>query len=160
MDKDSKATGVGAVVGGVAGGVAGGAAAGAGIGSVTGPIGTVLGAAAGAVVGALVGKGVAEVDPAVEDAYWRENYSSRPYTAGSTYDEYGPAYSHGFSAHNKYPGRSFDEVDADLERDWNNARGPSTLGWDRARPASRDAWQRVSDRIERAIPGDSDRDGL
>lgn len=32
----------------------------------------------GAVVGGLSGKGVAEsVDPAVEDACWRENYASR-----------------------------------------------------------------------------------
>jgi hypothetical protein len=34
-------------------------------------------------------------------------------------------------------------------------KGKSRLGWDRAKEATRDAWNR----IERAIPGDSDRDG-
>lgn len=48
-------------------------------------VGTDIGAAVGAVAGGpagggLGGKGVAEViDPTREDAYWRENYSDRPY---------------------------------------------------------------------------------
>ena len=33
------------------------------------------------------------------------------------------------------------------------------LSWERAKHAARDAWNRVSDTVERAIPGDSDRDG-
>jgi len=33
------------------------------------------------------------------------------------------------------------------------------LSWDKAKDASRDAWQRMSDAVERAVPGDSDRDG-
>jgi len=33
------------------------------------------------------------------------------------------------------------------------------LGWDQGRHATRDAYERVSNTIERAIPGDSDRDG-
>ena len=49
-----------------------------------------------------------------------------------------------------YPGRSFDDVEADLSRDWETRRGSSSLEWDDARDASRDAWQRVSDRVERA----------
>ena len=44
-------------------------------------------------------------------------------------------------------------------RDWDRAKGTSRLGWEKAKYASRDAWQRVSDTVERAIPGDSDRDG-
>ena len=38
-------------------------------------------------------------------------------------------------------------------------RGKSSLEWDRAKHATRDAWNRVSDAVERAVPGDSDRDG-
>ena len=61
------------------GALAGGAAAGAAAGTVAGPVGTVVGAAVGAVAGGLAGKGIAEqIDPTVEDAYWRDNYSSRP----------------------------------------------------------------------------------
>lgn len=38
-------------------------------------------------------------------------------------------------------------------------RKSSSLEWDRAKHASGDAWQRVRDNVERATPGDSDRDG-
>ncbi|MEF9999793.1 MAG: hypothetical protein RR720_17885 [Comamonas sp.] len=159
-DKEKTATGAGAVLGGVAGGVAGGAAAGAAIGGMTGPVGAAVGALAGAAVGALAGKGVANADPVEEDTYWRDNYASRPYVSGASYDEFGPAYRYGVDSYSKYQGRSFDEVDADLSRDWGSTRGKSSLDWERARPAARDAWQRLSDRVERAVPGDSDRDGL
>lgn len=159
-DKEKTATGAGAVLGGVAGGVAGGAAAGAAIGGMTGPVGAAVGALAGAAVGALAGKGVANADPVEEDTYWRDNYASRPYVSGASYDEFGPAYRYGVDSYSKYQGRSFDEVDADLSRDWGSIRGNSSLDWERARPAARDAWQRLSDRVERAVPGDSDRDGL
>lgn len=155
------AKGVGAAVGGVAGGVAGGAAAGAAAGGMTGPVGAVVGAAVGAVVGAMAGKGAANaVDPAAEDLYWRDNYASRPYIAsGTVYDDYAPAYRYGTDAYSRYPGRAFDEVEADLGRDWRTARGKSSLEWEHAKHATRDAWQRVSDTVERATPGDSDRDG-
>jgi hypothetical protein len=155
-------TGVGAVAGGVAGGMAGAAATGAAAGTVVGgPVGTAIGAVVGAVAGGLLGRGVAEmIDPAAEDAYWRDNYSSRPYiSSGASYDDYGPAYRYGVDAATKYPGRSFDEVDAELGTNWPSTRGSSRLEWDRAKHAARDSWQRVSDTIERAVPGDSDRDG-
>ena len=155
------ATGVGATVGGVAGGVAGGAAAGAAVGGLTGPAGAVLGAAAGAVAGALAGKGVGKaIDPTAEDAYWRQNYASRPYVTGTrSYDDYGPAYKYGVDNYSRFQGRSFDDVESDLSRGWSTARGRSSLEWDNARHATRDAWNRLSDTIERAVPGDSDRDG-
>lgn len=150
--------GKGAVVGGVAGGVAGGAITGALAGGVTGPVGAAIGAAAGAVAGALAGK--AKVDPVIEDAYWRDNYRTRPYVdSAATYDDYAPAYRHGLEAHTRYPDRHFDEIESDLGRDWASSRGKSSLEWERAKHASRDAWTRVKDSVERAIPGDSDRDG-
>jgi hypothetical protein len=146
-------TGVGSAVGGVA--------AGAAVGTVAGPVGTLAGAAIGAVLGGLAGKAVAEsIDPTVEDAYWRENYAAQPYASGRSYDDLGPAYAQGVDAYSRYPGRSFDDLEPDLSRDWATARGDSNLSWEDARPASRDAWTRVSNRIERAVPGDSDKDGL
>jgi len=130
------------------GAVAGGMAAGAAAGTVVGPVGTVIGAAAGAVVGGLAGKGVAElIDPTAEEAYWRENYSTRPYvTKGATFDEYAPAYRYGVSAYQRYPDRSFDDAEPSLRTDWENAKGNSTLSWNAARSASRDSWQRVASR--------------
>jgi hypothetical protein len=162
-DKDSRpvAKGVGAAVGGVTGGVLGGAAAGATIGGVTGPVGAAAGAVVGAVAGAMAGKAVSKaIDPSAEDAYWRDNYSARPYVTGdSPYDDYGPAYRYGVDSYSRYPQRAFEEVEPELSRDWGRARGESSLEWDNARHATRDAWQRLSDRVERAVPGDSDRDG-
>ena len=143
------------------GAAAGGMAAGAAVGTVAGPIGTVVGAAVGAVVGGLAGKGIAEkIDPTLEEAYWRENFVGRPYvTKGSKFDDYGPAYTYGVDNFAKHPGRSFDEVENTLGRDWQRAKGKSTLGWEQAKHATRDSWQRLSDTIERATPGDSDKDG-
>lgn len=139
----------------------GGAAAGAATGTVVGPVGTVIGAAVGAVIGGLAGKGVAEaVDPTVEENYWRDNFSNRPYVeSNATYDDYGPAYSYGVGSFGINQGRSFDEAEPHLSRDWHIAKGTSNLTWDKAKHASRDAWNKVSDATEQAIPGDSDRDG-
>jgi len=143
------------------GAAAGGMAAGAAVGTVAGPVGTAVGAAVGAVLGGLAGKSVAElVDPTLEDAYWRDNYAQRPYVdTGASYDDYGPAYRYGVDAYTRRDGRSFDEAETDLAAGWTSARRTSQLDWDIARPAARDAWQRVSDTVERAVPGDSDRDG-
>ena len=154
------ATGVGALLGGAAGGIAGGAAAGAAVGGLTGPVGLAIGAALGAVAGALAGNRVGRVaDPVAEDSYWRDNHSSRPYASGSNYDEYRPAYGYGVDALTRYPDRAFDDVEPELQSGWNNQRGDSSLDWNSAKHATRDAWQRASDTVERAIPGDSDRDG-
>lgn len=131
-------TGVGAALGG--------AAAGAATGTMAGPVGTLVGAALGAIVGGLAGKSVAEtIDPSLEDAYWRENFNSRPYVAaGSSYDDYGPAFGYGVASYSRYQGRRFDDLEADLARDWASARGRSNLDWALARNATRDAWSRVS----------------
>jgi hypothetical protein len=131
-------TGIGAVVGGVA--------AGAATGTVAGPVGTVVGAAVGAVVGGLAGKSAAEaIDPTREHTYWRENFSGRDYVAkGSSFNDYGPAYDFGVIARSRYPGRNFDDVESNMSGDWTSSRGASSLGWDRAKLAARDAWNRVS----------------
>jgi hypothetical protein len=143
-------TGVGAAAAGAAG-----AAIGTAVG---GPIGGVAGAVIGSVAGGLGGKGVAEaVNPTVEDEYWRVEYKNRPYARDTqyVYEDYRPAYRYGWENYGKYtPGR-FEEVESDLQRGWDRARGTSRLSWDRAREAARDAWNRV----ERAIPGDFDKDG-
>ena len=138
-------------------GAAGGAAAGATLGAAAGPVGAVVGGAIGAVAGGLAGKGAAEaINPTVEDAYWRENFASRPYvTPGSDYETYAPAYKYGWESRDHFVGSSFDDVESDLGREWDRVKGKSSLGWDRAREAARDAWHRV----ERAIPGDADHDG-
>lgn len=143
-------------------GAAGAGAAGAAIGSVVPGVGTAVGGAVGAVVGAvaggLAGKAVAEaVNPTEEDAYWRDNFSSRPYAAGSDYtyeDDFGPAYRHGYTARTQYPGKTYDQVESNLERDWDRAKGKSRLEWDKAKFAARDAWDRVERKFSRTRDDD------
>ena len=132
-------TGLGATIGAVV--------AGAAAGSVVGPVGTIIGMAIGATLGGLAGKGLAEnMDPTAEDAYWRKEYRGRPYVeTDASYDSYGPAYSYGVAAFGKYDGRSFDLIEPELAKDWDTMRGKSDISWDRARPAVKDAWQRMSE---------------
>jgi len=149
-------------VGTAVGGVAGAVAAGAAVGSVAGPIGMAVGAAIGAAAGGMTGKLVADLaDPQMEDEFWRKNWSDRHYIDGGfTYDQdYRSAYMYGVDTYNRYPDRAYADIEPELSSGWTDARGGSRLEWDNARHATRDAWQRASDGIERATPGDSDRDG-
>jgi hypothetical protein len=132
-------------------GATGGAVAGAAIGAVAGPVGAAAGLVAGAIAGGLAGKGVAEkVDPTVEDAYWKTNYSKRSYVdRDATYATYQPAYRTGYEGRNQYPGKRYEDVEANLQRDYEKSKGNGTLSWDKAKHATRDAWNRV----EKALPG-------
>lgn len=135
------------------GAAAAGMAAGAAAGTVVGPVGTVIGAAVGAIVGGLAGKAAGEmINPTVEDAYWRDQYAREPYTDGSlSYEDYSPAYRTGYEGRTRYPGRTLDEVQSDLQTDYDRARGKSSLSWDQGKTAARAAW----DRLDHVNPGHS-----
>lgn len=146
---------------GTAGGALAGAAAGAALGTLIPGVGNVVGAVIGGAVGvaggAAVGNLIAgKINPEEEDKYWQQNYSSRPYGSQASYDELQPAYRYGWETRGQYPtNQRFSDVESDLGQKWETSRGNSKLGWDKAKHASRDAW----DRIERALPGDFDKDG-
>lgn len=135
------ATGAGAAGGGAAGAALGGA--------VGGPVGAVVGAAVGAMAGGMAGHTAGEVvNPTEEDAYWRDNYSRRPYADDTLgYDQYRPAFRYGWESRARHMGRRWDQVERDLERGWRENRGVSRLGWGDAKLAARDAWQRIEHRL-------------
>ena len=138
-------------------GAAGGAVTGMAVGaSVGGPACAVVGAAVGAVAGGAAGHGIAAaIDPEVEDTYWRENFKTRPYVrAGSNYDDYRDAYRYGWESRARM-NRAWDDAAYDLESGWEKAKANSRLAWSEAKDAVRDGWHHV----ERALPGDADRDG-
>lgn len=87
-----------------------------------------------------------EFDPIVEDAYWRENYSLREYyQKGRDYSYYQSAYRYGWESRKLTPGHaSFEDSEHRLQRHWVDRRGESQLTWEEARPAARDAWNRVA----------------
>lgn len=135
---------------GVGAGALVGTAIGVTVGALAGPAGMAAGAAlggavAGGIAGGLAGKAAGEkVDPTVEDNYWKGSYSKAPYFAkGTDYKVYQPAYRYGWESYPRYDGRKFDDVEIELARDWNAHRGDSLLSWEKAKPATRDAWRRV-----------------
>jgi hypothetical protein len=138
-------TGLGAAAGGVTG---------LGIGAALGgPVGAAIGAAAGAVAGGLGGKRVAEaVDPAAEEAYWRQNYATRPYVdPEDPFDLYLPAYRLGWESRARtWEERdlTFTDIEDRLASEWNRLSTKTELTWEKAKSAVRDAWDRLA--IDRA----------
>lgn len=81
-----------------------------------------------------------------EDTYWRSNFRTRPYASdvGRDYDYYRPGYRYGYEAANQYPNRSWNDVEADLSRDWSEYQHRGTSTWEQVKQAVRDAWDRVT----------------
>ncbi len=138
-------------------GTVAGLVTGAAVGSAVGPIGTVVGAVVGGVLGAKAGGGIAEaVNPTEYNKHFESSYRDAPYySAGREWKDYEPAYKYGYDTYGQYRGQRFEDVESKLERDWNSTKAESRLGWAEAKGAVRDGWHH----IERAIPGDADRDG-
>jgi hypothetical protein len=128
---------------GVGLGAAGGGITGAAIGAAAGPVGAAVGAVAGAIIGGMAGKDIAEsYDPTTEDAYWREHFRTRPYVQPEdSYERFQPAYRYGWESRLTHVGRTFEEVEPELQHRWTTA--VPGLGWDEARFATRDAWERM-----------------
>lgn len=79
-----------------------------------------------------------------EDAYWRSQYHIRPYADGRPYDEFSGAYRYGFDSAHRYRGRSWTQVESDLEREWDTYRYKTKSTWQEIKDAVRDAWDRMT----------------
>jgi uncharacterized protein (TIGR02271 family) len=77
------------------------------------------------------------------DADFRKHFQSSYSAGGDTYDTYSPAYEYGaaLSQDKRYHGRSWAEVEEDVQRDWNR-RYPGT--WERFKDAIRHGWNRAT----------------
>jgi hypothetical protein len=139
---------LGAAAGLAVGVIAVAAAEGVILGSVAGLPGMAAGALIGGFAGALAGKEAGElINPNAEDMYWRQIYKTRPYVnALASYRDYEPAYHHGIKAFRTFSGRKFDEMEPYIAMEWETARGESHLNWETAKPAIRDAYERLYDR--------------
>jgi FMN phosphatase YigB (HAD superfamily) len=111
-------------------------------------LGLLVGGLSGSIVGAAVGAAVAiKVSPQEEEHYWRENFFSLPYAAGTTFEDYAPAFRFGWETRARTPpDRTFEEVEDQLARRWEATPDSHRLHWRRARPAVRDAWRRIEER--------------
>ena len=124
-----------------------GAVAGMSVGAIGGPVGLVLGGIAGAVGGWWAGHGIAEAISNDDDEYFRGDYERSPdRLADRAYESVRPAYVAGHLAGRNpdYRGRSFEEVERDLEGawspevvrqagEWRVVRGHARTAFDRAR---------------------------
>ena len=138
-------------------GAVAGAVTGAAVGSMAGPVGTVVGAVVGGAAGAKAGGGIAErVNPTEYNRHFESTYREAPYySSGRDWSDYQPAYKYGYDTYGQYRGQRFEDVESQLQRDWEATKATSRLGWTEAKGAVRDGWHH----IERAMPGDADNDG-
>ncbi|MEA3208691.1 MAG: hypothetical protein QOE70_1748 [Chthoniobacter sp.] len=144
------ATGIGAATVGVAG-----LAASA---MVAGPIGVTAAAIGGAVIGGYVGKAAGElIDPTAEAAFWREQHPRQPYAQPRVHDDdYFAAYRIGYVGYSLFNGheRTFEDAEAELRRTYEGTG--AQLSWERARVATRAAWDRVHRGEARRAPATSE----
>lgn len=140
-DNPSAGDEVGQAVGGITGVVTGAA-----IGSAGGPIGTVIGGIAGAVGGWWAGRTVAEAAAKFtdhDDNNYRQSYESRSdRLADRRYEDVRPAYQLGHIASENpdYSGRTFESIEADLQRGWSNDLRARHGDWAAVRPYAEEAY--------------------
>jgi hypothetical protein len=81
----------------------------------------------------------------MENLYWRANYRViSGIDPTREYEYYQPAYRFGWESYSRYGRRSFEEIDVDLQREWEALRPPSAPDWTEARGPARAAWDRAA----------------
>lgn len=78
------------------------------------------------------------------EGYFRQHYISIYAGSGRSYDDYLPAYSYGLgkASEASYRGRAWDDVEADLRRDW-EIKHPGSA-WEHFKAAVRHGWEKIT----------------
>ena len=96
-----------------------------------------------------------------EEKYWREQHPRQPYANDEIpFDAYAPAYRVGIEAAQKYPGKSFEEIEDDVILGYQRNRVGAALPWDHARHAVHAAWAKLSGDIGPRDAGRGIRSGM
>lgn len=83
-------------------------------------------------------------DAAEHDLHWKQNYRGEPYCeTGREYDYYAPAYRVGYEGCARYRDREFDDVERELQTQYERCTNDSHPRWSEARSAARAAWARM-----------------
>lgn len=77
------------------------------------------------------------------DTDFRSYYDRELSNSGVTYEQYSPAFRYGYQLAEHYPGRNWNDVEAESHRMWED-RNPGT--WDRFKSIIRHAFERVNNR--------------
>jgi hypothetical protein len=85
------------------------------------------------------------VNWSTENAYWRDNYTTRPYyKEGDKYETYQPAYHYGVEAYRKNHGKKYEDVkESSLRSGWGHFKHNSKMAWEDAKEATHDAYDRL-----------------
>lgn len=85
-----------------------------------------------------------------ENSYWFEHFRLRPYYRANTpYSDYESAYRYGLDAYHIYEGKRFDDIDENsLRAGWERVKGRSSLVWENAKAAVRDAYERLLTHVQ------------
>lgn len=143
------------LVGEAAGGVTG-VLTGAAIGSLGGPVGTVIGGIAGAIGGWWTGRAISEAAESLtedDETHFRSHYqSSSTRSADRTYDHVRPAYhlGHIASRNPEYTGRTWGEVEPQLQRGWSDDVSRKHGSWDSMRGFAQEGYTRGTSTLQRA----------
>jgi len=101
--------------------------------------------ATGSTTGTTGATGTTMGDWNTEEQWWRDNWSKRPYAkADRGYEFYRPAYRYGFESANRYQGRRWHEVEADVRSGWDKFEHRSKSTWEDIKDAVRDVWDHVT----------------
>jgi hypothetical protein len=79
-----------------------------------------------------------------EDAWWSDNFASRPYATGRNYEDFRPGYRYGFESGLHHMGRAWSDVESDLRTGWERYEFRGRSAWENVKDAVRDAWHRVT----------------
>lgn len=84
------------------------------------------------------------------EAHYLSAFRDAPYfSSGRNWMDYAPAYRYGYENYRRHDGRHFEDVEAQLQQEWETGRATSRLAWAEARGPIRDIWRR----LEQDVPG-------
>lgn len=87
--------------------------------------------------------------------YWRERFADEPYyVEGERFENYEGAYIAGHEARVRNFTQAYEQVEAELHRNWDADKGSASLAWSKARHAVRRAWERAGEIGTRHDPQD------
>lgn len=94
--------------------------------------------------------GASGTTAAFDDSDFRTDFQNRYASSGATYDTYLPAYRYGYdmASDPRYQGRSFDDVESDIQTDYGRRYPNST--WEKMKDAIRYGWNRVTGKTKAA----------
>lgn len=84
-------------------------------------------------------------DWGAEEKYWRENWSSRPYTTSDRdFSFYQPGYRYGVECANRMQGKEWSEAEGDVRSGWDSFEHRGSSTWEHMKDAVRDGWNRIA----------------